>query len=130
MIILVILFLITIFSYVIIQELVRMVADLQNRKSMFIQDVSHELRTPLTVIKGVTGVLKEGRVPPSDKKGWPSINLLEHLRSAAEDLENITEKLSVQSRQKMSADERDKVVTTISKTAPAKKKKNAKKKSE
>lgn len=102
---LVVLFLMTVFSFAIFRQQINIVLQIKEQKTLFIQDVSHELRTPLTVIKGVAGMLKDGRWLITDANN----HLLEYLQSATADLENITERLSLQSRQSISAEDYDKV---------------------
>lgn len=91
--------LITVFTYIIIHEIVRQLTDFEVQKLTFIQDVSHELRTPLTVIKAAAGVLQDGRWVRIGNKSKPPKEVVEHLESATADLEQITEKLSGKTKQ-------------------------------
>ena len=119
LILLMVLFLMTAFTYVVMQEQIRVMLQVQHQKSLFIQDVSHELRTPLTVIKGITGLMWQNRQAMDLEKAIstkPDSRLLEHLNSATRDLETITERLSMQSREQIAAADHDKVAS-----APVKK---------
>jgi signal transduction histidine kinase len=91
----------TIFTYELIHEMVSQLSDFELRKLHFIQDVSHELRTPLTVIKATAGLLRDPRWLRRNDKGQTSEEALDHLASAAADLEHITEKLSNTSKKKV-----------------------------
>lgn len=117
---LVVLVLVVIFSYFIVHEQVRVMAALNVQKSMFIQDVSHELRTPLTVIKSVSTILTSNDwfSASEQKKRIEDSRIFDYLQSAATDLETITERLSLQSRQKVSAPLHDRLVSSISKKSP------------
>lgn len=84
----------TVFTYELIHEMVNQLSAFEIRKLHFIQNVSHELRTPLTVIKASAGLLKDPRwMRRAGSKRSPE-EVMEHLESAAADLEQITEKLS------------------------------------
>ncbi len=84
----------TIFTYELLHEMLNRATAFELRKLSFIQDVSHELRTPLTVIKTAAGLLRDPRrILPGSGEATPD-DVVEHLASAAKDLENITEKLS------------------------------------
>ncbi len=116
LVLLMVLFLMTVFTYVVMQEQIRVMLQIQHQKSRFIQDVSHELRTPLTVIKGVTGLMRENRQIAGLEQAIaakPEERLLEHLHSATQDLETITERLSIQSRQQIAPDDYNKAAAPI-----------------
>lgn len=114
LILLMVLFLMTVFTYVVMQEQIRVMLHIQQQKSLFIQDVSHELRTPLTVIKGVARIMVENK-PATGFGGTDSAGLetrlLDHLQSATQDLETITERLSIQSRDQIVAEESDNITS-------------------
>jgi signal transduction histidine kinase len=93
----------TIFTYELIHEMVNQLSAFELRKLHFIQDVSHELRTPLTVIKATAGLLRDPRWRRKDQKDVQSEEALDHLASAAADLEQITEKLSRTNKKKVAA---------------------------
>lgn len=93
----------TIFTYELIHEMVNQLSDFELRKLSFIQDVSHELRTPLTVIKATAGVLRDPRW--ITRRGKQSDEVMEHLESAAADLEKITEKLNTKKKKVVDGDE-------------------------
>jgi signal transduction histidine kinase len=94
----------TIFTYELIHEMVSQLTAFELRKLHFIQDVSHELRTPLTVIKATAGLLRDPRWLRRADESKSSEEALEHLVSAAADLEQITEKLNSK-KQKVVDDE-------------------------
>jgi signal transduction histidine kinase len=44
------------------------VQEVTHAKAEFLANVSHELRTPVTIVKGITHLLKDRRLPPGDEE--------------------------------------------------------------